>query len=153
MVAFRCSMRSIIRTVPIFDAQQAQDQSLGSPSQWGLSPTVRWPSAACRYKAIGGGSPLRRITEEQGAALARAMQRKGTEASVYVAMRYWKPFTEDAIEQVPLQRHLDRQLEYDTTEEVSRLSACSAICHPSSYQSHDMKCVFTCTEPTSHSLE
>lgn len=52
------------------------------------------------YKSIGGGSPLRKITEEQGAALARAMQLKGTEASVYVAMRYWKPFTEDAIEQV-----------------------------------------------------
>ena len=57
-------------------------------------------AALCRYKAIGGGSPLRRITEEQGAALARALQLKGTEASVYVAMRYWKPFTEDAIEQV-----------------------------------------------------
>lgn len=53
-----------------------------------------------RYKAIGGGSPLRRITEEQGAALARSLQRKGTKASVYVAMRYWKPFTEEAIEQV-----------------------------------------------------
>ena len=55
-----------------------------------------------RYKAIGGGSPLRRITEEQGDALAQALRRKGQEASVYVAMRYWKPFTEDAIELVRL---------------------------------------------------
>ena len=52
-----------------------------------------------RYKAIGGGSPLRRITEEQAEALSQALRRKGQEASVYVAMRYWKPFTEDAIEQ------------------------------------------------------
>jgi len=52
-----------------------------------------------RYKAIGGGSPLRRITEEQADALSQALRRKGQEASVYVAMRYWKPFTEDAIEQ------------------------------------------------------
>lgn len=62
--------------------------------------TLTFRRRRCRYKAIGGGSPLRRITEEQGAALARSLQRKGTEASVYVAMRYWKPFTEEAIEQV-----------------------------------------------------
>ena len=35
-------------------------------------------------------------------ALAQALRRKGQEASVYVAMRYWKPFTEDAIEQARL---------------------------------------------------
>ena len=56
-------------------------------------------AAADRYKAIGGGSPLRRITEEQADALSQALARKGQEASVYVAMRYWKPFTEDALEQ------------------------------------------------------
>ena len=56
-------------------------------------------NCAKRYKAIGGGSPLRRITEEQAEALAQSLRRKGQEASVYVAMRYWKPFTEDAIEQ------------------------------------------------------
>ena len=27
-------------------------------------------------------------------------QKKGLNASVYVGMRYWKPFTEEAIEQV-----------------------------------------------------
>ena len=32
--------------------------------------------------------------------LACAAQGKGQDASVYVAMRYWKPFTEDAIAQI-----------------------------------------------------
>ena len=45
------------------------------------------------YEAIGGWSPLRRITEEQAAALAAALCRKGLPAHTYVAMRYWKPFT------------------------------------------------------------
>ena len=45
------------------------------------------------YQSIGGGSPLRRITEEQAEALERALQRKGLQARCYVAMRYWKPFT------------------------------------------------------------
>jgi len=47
------------------------------------------------------GSPLRRITEEQGAALAAALRARGlTDASVYVGMRYWHPYTEEAMEQV-----------------------------------------------------
>jgi hypothetical protein len=45
------------------------------------------------YEAIGGGSPLRRITEEQADALAAALRGKGLPAHTYVAMRYWKPFT------------------------------------------------------------
>lgn len=60
--------------------------------------TLRAPKSAEGYRAIGGGSPLRRITEEQGDALAMSMQAKGQDANVYVAMRYWHPYTEEAIE-------------------------------------------------------
>ena len=62
--------------------------------------TLRAPKSSEGYKSIGGGSPLRRITQEQADALAGALQKKGLNASVYVGMRYWKPFTEEAIEQV-----------------------------------------------------
>lgn len=55
--------------------------------------TLRAPKSREGYEAIGGGSPLRRITEEQAAALREALQRKGFDARTYVAMRYWFPFT------------------------------------------------------------
>ena len=63
---------------------------------------TRASKSAEGYKAIGGGSPLRRITEEQGRALKQALDRKGTDAEVYVAMRYWHPYTEEAMNQVCL---------------------------------------------------
>lgn len=66
---------------------------------WTIS-TLRAPKSAEGYKAIGGGSPLRRITEEQAEALQKGLRSKGIDASVYVGMRYWNPFTEEALEQV-----------------------------------------------------
>jgi protoporphyrin/coproporphyrin ferrochelatase len=61
-----------------------------------------WRSATTQssegYRAIGGGSPLRRITEEQADALAVALRAKGLPgAKVYVGMRYWHPYTEEAL--------------------------------------------------------
>lgn len=64
--------------------------------------TLRAPKSSEGYKSIGGGSPLRRITQQQADALASSLQAKGLNASVYVGMRYWKPFTEDAINEVRL---------------------------------------------------
>ncbi|GBF99709.1 ferrochelatase [Raphidocelis subcapitata] len=62
---------------------------------------LRAPKSAEGYAAIGGGSPLRRITDEQAAAIRESLRRKGLEdAEVYVAMRYWNPYTEEALEQV-----------------------------------------------------
>lgn len=65
-----------------------------------LVSTLRAPKSREGYEAIGGGSPLRRITEEQAAALRASLQSKGISAHTYVAMRYWFPFTgEQAIDQ------------------------------------------------------
>ena len=58
-----------------------------------LVSTLRAPKSREGYEAIGGGSPLRKITEEQARALEEALDRKGAPARTYVAMRYWKPFT------------------------------------------------------------
>ena len=62
--------------------------------------TLRAPKSSEGYRRIGGGSPLRRITEEQAAALGEALQQRGLRARVYVGMRYWSPFIDDAVEQV-----------------------------------------------------
>ena len=51
------------------------------------------------YAEIGGGSPIRRLTEQQAAALESEL-RKSVNARVFVAMRYWHPFTKEAMEQV-----------------------------------------------------
>jgi ferrochelatase len=59
--------------------------------------TIRAPKSAEGYRAIGGGSPLLRITNEQAAALGAALSARGVDARVYVGMRYWRPFMEDAV--------------------------------------------------------
>ncbi len=59
------------------------------------------------YRQIGGGSPLRRITDEQAQALQSNLQQKGQDAAVYVGMRYWHPFTEEAVARIK-RDHIDR---------------------------------------------
>lgn len=61
---------------------------------------MRAPKSAEGYRAIGGGSPLRRITEEQAAAIEKSLKTKGIDARVYVGMRYWHPYTEEAMEEI-----------------------------------------------------
>jgi protoporphyrin/coproporphyrin ferrochelatase len=52
------------------------------------------------YATIGGGSPIRRFTEQQARALQRKLAESGLDARCFVAMRYWHPFTAQAIEQL-----------------------------------------------------
>jgi len=52
------------------------------------------------YAAIGGASPIRRFTEQQARALQLRLQQSGMNARCFVAMRYWHPFTAEAIGQV-----------------------------------------------------
>lgn len=70
--------------------------SLQRPLAWLIS-TRRTKKSQENYKKIGGGSPLRRITEAQGMALQEKLQQKGQNVNVYVGMRYWHPYTEEAI--------------------------------------------------------
>ncbi|MGB7086027.1 MAG: ferrochelatase [Phormidesmis sp.] len=72
---------------------------LQKPLAWFIS-SRRAKTSQENYQQIGGGSPLRRITEEQGSALKTALEEKGKAAEVYVGMRYWHPFTEEAIAQI-----------------------------------------------------
>ncbi len=52
------------------------------------------------YAVIGGGSPIRRFTEQQARALESCLDGYGLDARCYVAMRYWHPFTAEAIAQI-----------------------------------------------------
>ncbi|KAL3498594.1 hypothetical protein ACH5RR_041326 [Cinchona calisaya] len=65
-----------------------------------LISILRAPKSKQGYAAIGGGSPLRKITDEQANALKVALEAKEVPANVYVAMRYWHPFTEEAVNQI-----------------------------------------------------
>jgi protoporphyrin/coproporphyrin ferrochelatase len=52
------------------------------------------------YATIGGFSPIRRHTEEQARALEAELRNQGVDARCFVAMRYWHPFTAEAIARV-----------------------------------------------------
>ncbi len=73
--------------------------ALQKPLAWIIS-TSRAKKSQANYQKIGGGSPLRRITEEQARALERQLQAQGEDAKVYIGMRYWHPFTEGALAEI-----------------------------------------------------
>ncbi|MFZ0416541.1 MAG: ferrochelatase [Candidatus Sulfotelmatobacter sp.] len=56
------------------------------------------------YATIGGGSPIRRFTEQQARALEAELANQGLDARCFVAMRYWHPFTREAIAQLQAAR-------------------------------------------------
>jgi ferrochelatase len=72
---------------------------LQKPLAWLIS-TLRAKKSQENYLQIGGGSPLRKITEAQGKALQAKLAEIGQNASVYIGMRYWHPFTEEAIAKI-----------------------------------------------------
>ena len=74
--------------------------SFAQPLIASLIAYFRAPQSKEGYEAIGGGSPIRRTTEDQARTLQRALEKKDVNAKVYVAMRYWNPFTEEAIEAI-----------------------------------------------------
>ncbi len=54
----------------------------------------RAPKSAANYRDIGGKSPLRELTEEQGRELEKLL---GPDHRCCVAMRYWHPFAKDVL--------------------------------------------------------
>ena len=65
-----------------------------------LISTTRAKKVQHHYSVIGGGSPIRRFTEQQARALEQRLAETGLDARCYVAMRYWHPFTAEAIAQI-----------------------------------------------------
>jgi protoporphyrin/coproporphyrin ferrochelatase len=62
-----------------------------------LISVTRARKVAHHYQAIGGYSPIRRNTERQAHALEKRLCAEGQDARCFVAMRYWHPFTEEAV--------------------------------------------------------
>lgn len=59
---------------------------LQGPLAWLIS-NARASKSKEGYETIGGGSPLLRITNEQANALQTALEERGVDGKVYVAMR------------------------------------------------------------------
>ncbi len=74
--------------------------NLGRKTLARLISTTRAKKVQCHYASIGGGSPIRKFTEQQAEALESQLRALGIDAHCVVAMRYWHPFTEEAIETV-----------------------------------------------------
>lgn len=70
------------------------------PLAWLIS-TKREEEAQENYELMGGGSPILPFTEAQAEALKQELIKRGQpEMTVYIAMRYWHPFTEEAVDQI-----------------------------------------------------
>ena len=72
---------------------------LQKPLAWFIS-SRRTQTSQENYKQIGGGSPLKKITEAQAEALQAKLHDEGQDVSVYIGMRYWYPFTEEAVAKI-----------------------------------------------------
>ncbi len=65
-----------------------------------LISTIRQGKSRELYRQIGGGSPLRKITEAQAAAIGSRMHEMDCAANIYVGMRCWKPSIDEAVEKI-----------------------------------------------------
>lgn len=65
-----------------------------------LIATTRAKKVQHHYSVIGGGSPIRKFTELQARALETQLRSSGVNARCFVAMRYWHPFTAEAVRQL-----------------------------------------------------
>jgi ferrochelatase len=113
--------------------------ALQKPLAWLIS-TLRSGKSQEAYRSIGGGSPLRRITEQQARELQSTLRQRGVEATSYVAMRYWHPFTEsavadikaDAVDEVvvlPLYPHFSISTSGSSFRELQRLRQADPTFH------------------------
>ena len=62
-----------------------------------LISTTRARKVQHHYATIGGRSPILPNTERQASALETELRNQGIDARCFVAMRYWHPFTSEAI--------------------------------------------------------
>eukprot|EP00624_Nannochloropsis_granulata_P000060 evm.model.NODE_10174_length_41657_cov_19.929615.7 len=61
----------------------------------------RAPKSKAAYASIGGGSPIVKYTAAQAEGVEKVLREDmGLDAKCYVAMRYWHPFTDEALEQM-----------------------------------------------------
>jgi len=74
-----------------------------TPIRWLIAKIIshrRAPIAREIYANMGGKSPLLPETEDQANALEEALKSSGAEVRTFIAMRYWHPFTHEAVDAV-----------------------------------------------------
>jgi ferrochelatase len=65
-----------------------------------LISTTRARKVQHHYAVIGGGSPIRRFTEQQARTLEAHLNDRGVAARCFVAMRYWHPLIAEAVAEI-----------------------------------------------------
>mmetsp|Transcript_18149 Transcript_18149/g.23497 ORF Transcript_18149/g.23497 Transcript_18149/m.23497 type:complete len:414 (+) Transcript_18149:250-1491(+) len=60
----------------------------------------RAPKSSAAYESIGGGSPIMKYTKAQAKQIEEKLTEMGIDAKCYIAMRYWHPYTEEALKEV-----------------------------------------------------
>jgi ferrochelatase len=61
----------------------------------------RAPKSRAAYESIGGGSPILKYSNAQATLLTDSLKRRyGLEVKAYIGMRYWHPFTEEALSEI-----------------------------------------------------
>src|SRR6476619_4147145 len=62
--------------------------------------TLRRKTSEGYYRQIGGGSPLRRLTQEQADTLKNEFRKRGQEVVTWIGMCTWNPFLDDVWQQI-----------------------------------------------------
>ncbi len=65
-----------------------------------LISSRRAPKVAEEYKLIGGKSPINEWTEIQRSMLENLLRQENENIDVHIAMRYWKPLTEETVAKI-----------------------------------------------------
>lgn len=87
----------------------------------------RAPKSRSIYRKIGGGSPLKRITFEQAAALEKTLNETETDKYIAtIAMRYWPPFADQAVTEL-LKQDIDQITALTLYPHYSRATTGSSI--------------------------
>ncbi len=76
---------------------------LPNPFRWMVAKLIssrRADEAKHNYAKMGGGSPLLPETLKQAEALEKSLKETGLDARCFISMRYWHPFTEEAVKRV-----------------------------------------------------
>jgi len=61
----------------------------------------RAPKSIAAYDSIGGGSPILKYSNQQAQLIQQKIMHKyNLDVNTYVGMRYWYPFTEEALEEI-----------------------------------------------------
>jgi protoporphyrin/coproporphyrin ferrochelatase len=97
---------------------------LQKPIAWMIAKR-RAPKSRKAYSLIGGGSPLKRLTMQQGAALEQQLAGIGS-FKVVMAMRYWPPFARQTLQQLA-DRNISRVIALTLYPQYSKATTGSSL--------------------------